>query len=373
MEGLQDQQNQGQQSQEQTMAYIIQQLQNIDVRLAEQSKETRALQEHVSSDFYGTPQDTTATQPPLQAPTSQSTSQAPRASGAAPKRAKLPDPTKFNGDRFAYPAFEEQLLGKLEVDGAYLGGQAIQVNYAFGLLEGQALEFMRPWMQSWRNTAFFTVNSFLTQLRGGYEDPELQETARQKLEELRQGDRSVIDYLAEFDKTFLEARSHGLPAWAKINAVRKGLNRKMGRLLVTVKEPSDYSSWCAELKGLARKDDSEGHRASRLPRYDAPRPAQCYISPPVPSFPPASRFPPIQTPPAPEVEMTLGTTTQRRRAAWVSPEEVARRLAEGLCRRCGGAGHYIRNCPFLPARRPTPTTAALQTTITGYARVLGLT
>ena len=30
-------------------------------------------------------------------------------------KAKLPDPTKFSGERFRYPAFEEQLVGKMRV------------------------------------------------------------------------------------------------------------------------------------------------------------------------------------------------------------------------------------------------------------------
>ena len=83
----------------------------------------------------------------------------------------------------------------------------------------------------------------------------------------------MLDYIAEFDKTFLEAKSSDLPDWVKISMVRKGLNRKMGRLLVTVKEPSNYGLWCSELKSLARKDDSEGHRVSRLPRHDVSRQA----------------------------------------------------------------------------------------------------
>ena len=303
MEGSQGPQSHGQESQGQVMEYILSQLRSMDERLAQQSAETRALHEHMSPEFHDAPQPTlTADHPTLQASPS---------SEPAPKRAKLPDPSRFKGDRFAYPAFEEQLQGKLQVDGAYLGSQDIQVNYAFGLLEGPALEFMRPWMRAWRNTPFFTVDAFLTQLRGGYEDPELQENARQKLEEIRQGDRPVLDYIAEFDKTFLEAKSSDLPDWVKISMVRKGLNRKMGRLLVTVKEPSDYSSWCAELKGLARKDDSEGHRVSRLPRHDVSRQANTPSAVP----PLAPQFPRIETPRAPEVEMTFGATRQRRRAA----------------------------------------------------------
>ena len=58
--------------------------------------------------------------------------------------------------------------------------------------------------------------------------------------------------------------------------------------------------------------------------------------------------------------MTLGATGQRRRAAWVSSEEISRRLAAGVCRRCGAGGHFIRSCPFLPAQRPMSHVSTIQ-------------
>ena len=251
-------------------------------------------------------------------------------------------------------AFEEQLRSKLEVDGAYLGEQSVQVNYAFGLLEGPALEFMRPWMQSARGTLSFSVHNFLGYLRGGYEDPEFAENARLKLGELRQGDRSSIDYIAECDKTFVDARSADVPDWIKIGTVRKGLNRKMGRLLVTIKEPQD----CIQFV-VRREYEAEDHRVTRFPRNEPIRtPLPPAPMPPfTPSVPPA--FPRVEIPPAPEVEMTLGAAGQRQRAAWVSDADRNRRFAAGPCRRCGASGHVLRNCPHLPAQWPIPAVSTM--------------
>ena len=46
----------------------------------------------------------------------------------------------------------------------------MKVHYAFGLLEEDALEFMRPWMQANRDRTAFTVVNFLKHLQDGYRD-----------------------------------------------------------------------------------------------------------------------------------------------------------------------------------------------------------
>ena len=183
-------------------------------------------------------------------------------------------------------------------------------------------------------------------------DPELSEHARQALASIQQGNRSVIDYIAEFDKTFLEAQSSDLPDWQKVNSVRNGLNRKKGRLLVGTIQPKEYGPWCAHVKSLEREDAAEAMRSNSYGRNNRLTPTP-QSGQPQPTA--ASRaFPPVETPPAPEAEMTLGAAGQRRRAAWVTPEERQNRFLAGLCRRCGGPDHILRTCPYLPARRPTP-------------------
>ncbi|KAI0990974.1 hypothetical protein K3495_g17213 [Podosphaera aphanis] len=49
------------------------------------------------------------------------------------------------------------------------------------------------------------------------------------------------------------------------------------------------------------------------------------------------------------------TGINRIRAKWVSPKEIERRKAEGLCLRCGNSGHRIARCRFLPPERPGTT------------------
>ena len=43
------------------------------------------------------------------------------------------------------------------------------------------------------------------------------------------------------------------------------------------------------------------------------------------------------------VKVAAGRTDQKR-DRWASDDEIDRRRQEGLCLRCGGEGHYVRNC-----------------------------
>ena len=54
-------------------------------------------------------------------------------------------------------------------------------------------------------------------------------------------------------------------------------------------------------------------------------------------------------------QVNAAQANEKRRAKWVSLEEINRRKTNRLCIRCGMSSHMIRNCPYAPARRPQPT------------------
>ena len=68
----------------------------------------------------------------------------------------------------------------------------MKVHYALGLLEGNALEYMRPWMQANRDTESFKITLFVEHLRAAYLNLELAEYARQRLAIIKQGNRPVL-------------------------------------------------------------------------------------------------------------------------------------------------------------------------------------
>src|SRR6266516_4947195 len=46
---------------------------------------------------------------------------------------------------------------------------------------------------------------------------------------------------------------------------------------------------------------------------------------------------------------------EKKRARWVSQQELDRRRQEGVCIRCGGSGHFVGKCEYAATRRPTET------------------
>ena len=125
-------------------------------------------------------------------------------------------------------------------------------------------------------------------------------------------------------------------------------------MLVGTATPKEYASWCAHIKSFECEDAAEAERVNSNRPASPVQPAQPGVQRQPSQVLPGPQFPPDELRPTPEIEMTMGATGQQRRAAWVSQEERNRRFTVCLCRRCGGSGHIIKNCPYLAARRPTP-------------------
>ena len=213
---------------------------------------------------------------------------------------KLPDPERFGQDRSQYPTFETYLRAKLNVDSSIIGNETTKVYYAFGRLSGLAAEQMRPWVSTYSDTPFFTVGRFIEHMRSSFLDPELQSRAQSKLGYMKQNRRSIGEFLAEYDKTILEA---GAVLWddaAKIFPLKRAINQDIRQLLVTVNEPREYPAFCQVLKELERKKDEyspKNYRRNPTPTAATPGPQV-----PVSSWEPN------------DVEMTMGNIQQPRPA-----------------------------------------------------------
>ncbi|KAK1989875.1 hypothetical protein LX36DRAFT_742163 [Colletotrichum falcatum] len=55
--------------------------------------------------------------------------------------------------------------------------------------------------------------------------------------------------------------------------------------------------------------------------------------------------------------MVLDTVEVRRRAKWVSKEEIERRMEAHVCLRCARKGCWVSKCPLLPPKRPASLTS----------------
>jgi zinc knuckle protein len=55
---------------------------------------------------------------------------------------------------------------------------------------------------------------------------------------------------------------------------------------------------------------------------------------------------------------TVASATNQRRAKLVSKQEMEKRKQQNRCFRCGGSGHRINQCPYLPPKSPAHVATA---------------
>jgi hypothetical protein len=125
-------------------------------------------------------------------------------------RHKMDDPERFDGtDLSLYPQFEGLLFAKLEIDSEAIGNEKEKVWYGFSRLKDGAAGRIYPWIDTYKNRpAVFTVNNFFSQMQLAFKDPTLREKALNRLNSLRQGNRSFSELLSELDRLLLEAGGH---------------------------------------------------------------------------------------------------------------------------------------------------------------------
>ena len=177
------------------------------------------------------------------------------------------------------------------------------------------------------------VEALINILEEAFRNPNCVAEAEAKLYSLQQGNHEFTSYYAEFQWYASEMK------WdetAKLSALRRGLAYRLQNDLVTVdKEPETITAFVAlcnklDTKRCALQGNSRLHDpCSQVPKY-------------TPQATPASATETAATSsgtaPGP---MDLSANCHR-----LSPEERARRLAEGHCYRCGGMGHMVRACPL---------------------------
>lgn len=275
------------------------------------------------------------------------------------EREKIPDPEKFSGRRDKLPAF----LLQLRLKAASFRTEQAKLRFAINCLEGDALDLMRSYVQEDATINLTNLAALTTILDNAYGNPNRAADAARNLRSLRQGTRDFATYYAEYQRYAQEV------TWneeAKLDALRTGL---CFRLKKDLSLRDDDPTTVAQLVTICNRLDTrwrtlqaeEGHNPPpRQQQQNAPR------RQPIPPPTPTSTIAPatttttttaIGTQPGP-MDLTVAGGVRR-----ISSEERQRRMREGLCFYCGGAGHIAGMCPN-GRRRPRPLNASEITTTT---------
>ena len=297
--------------------------------------------------------------------------QTPKTATISSKESKMSDPAMFDGSRDKLRPFLTKLRLKLSEPGAFRDEQA-KLRYIVGRLEGLALNQVVNHVNA-DGVNFTNTEALIDHLNACFDDPDRTGTASRKLQTIRQGSREFSTYFAEFQQYALQLNWNPEAIRA---ALKNGLSSELESALITIEEPDDYASFVTLLTRIDSKMRAAKNKLS--PRPAGPTGPKGYNNGYNKQGPPAATSGSAATTPSKPAHPTSTNSGYYGPAAMdlssnkrkLTPEERMRRIAEGLCLYCGGAGHTAATCTnkssrlrlaeasFLKATEPVTNQAA---------------
>ena len=286
----------------------------------------------------------------------------------------LPPLEKYDGiNKALYPQFESQLQAKLVIDRDAIGGAFECVWYAFACLKDEAAAKVHPWMMVYASqnkvVNWATLDALFEHMQLLFQERERRQKALAKLNVLRQGNRPFGDLLGELNMLLMEAGGHGWDSVVKCGYLDAAISFNMRTALVGVKKEVVFENYCQQLGVIADQLEELARIATKgKGRNRSIMPSSYVVGNKNSSTPQLqANTPTYHTPPTPttvnsdnmEWQPSVATSaTSPRRAKLVSKEEMEKRKQQNRCFRCGGSGHRINQCPYLPPKSPAHVAAA---------------
>ena len=246
----------------------------------------------------------------------------------------LKDPELFDGTRSQYLPWKYQIEAKLRSEPGRFHTNRLAIDYTFSRTTGNARTRIFPWVSV--HSASGTLEQFFLHLDGAFKDAHMAETARNKLQSMRQKSSNVRDFMQDFNKEALTAglSDHAILKSMFLNALSHELRAALAGTIfsedTTIEQMQSHIAavsdnlWRLKLSSRKRENDKSPYPTTEA-RFSSPPPEPMDWEP---------------------------SRSHTQRAKWVSQQELDRRREDGLCLRCGKKGHLIGSCRLKPAYNP---------------------
>jgi hypothetical protein len=341
--------------QQQQMAQLMAQQQQQAESVAYQQQQMQEMQEQHQAQvqaLQGAVAQTNETIQALQQPASVRTPQAPApvpptqgtnsTVPTPPRRTKaiLPDPPKFDGTRADYEGWKSLIKDKIDIDAEVIGSERNQFLYISSRLEEKGLQLALTFITTKRDAPDASADLILEYLDGIFGDRHKTQRAVETLRTMKQGPNEFFStFLPRFEKTLADAGGMAWPDEVKRSYLDGALTFELRRLAIPMPVVTSYSKYVNELLRLSDLYRATMKHAPKDPQ--ATRPARGSSG--------TGTTEPMDW--EPTRAAAAANSGQKRRAKWVSQEEMDKRRQEGRCFRCGSSEHQAPKCEFL---RPIP-------------------
>jgi len=251
----------------------------------------------------------------------------------------LSDPERYDHtDKTLYPQFAGLLRAKVRIDGLSIGNEQEKAWYMFGRLKGDAAKRIFPWLNAADKDGTLCTGDLFKHMDVAFSDPRAKEKALALLNRTKQEDLSLNDFLGKFDQLLLEACGWDWDDDIKKGYLKDTISTELLLSLVGAEEKASYEEYCNQLRRIWDQIEEVKERTSKYSHQWGKKAREESVQP-LANHDPMDWEAVI----AAAVKVAAGRTDQKK-DRWASDDEINRRRQEGLCLRCGGEGHYVRNC-----------------------------
>jgi hypothetical protein len=247
---------------------------------------------------------------------------------------KIAPPTPFGGVAADLRPFLVQVELMFNVNSSRFTTEISKIYTVASYLTGKALAWMTPMLENpeIHQDRLKSWPLFKAALKATFGPVDQAATSANAIRNLKQGNRRVVDYAAEFQ---LLASDIDFNEPALMHLFKHGLADEIKTMLLNVDEPTTILDFIkistrADLRLLEHRRDKA--YSSKL-----------YLAPP--GLPAAPAAPAARSSDAMELDAIV-----RRPPGPLTAAERAHRTAKGLCMFCGAAGHLVPDCPLVKAK-----------------------